>query len=143
MAIKSLIHEILGLSNDNLHPAGSLSAFTGTARLLVIFEDNTGELLRRQDALLSIDALRALDIVVVHVGSGVQVSRRPTTLDAAGIRSELGGPDTGGFEIVLIDRKGSLVMRSDEPVTIEKIAQAVATLVEGNDPESTGTACES
>jgi hypothetical protein len=142
MAIKSLIHEILGLSKDDLHPAGSLSAFAGTARVLVIFEDSTGELMRRQDEALSIDALRALDVVVVHVGSGVHVSKRPTTLDAADIRSDLGGREVGRFEVVLIDRNGSLVMRSDDPVTIEEIAQTVATLVEGNDPETIGTAGE-
>lgn len=139
MAIKSLIHEILGLSNDELHPAESLSAFAGTARVLVIFEDSQGEFLKRQDALLSIDPLRALDVVVVHVDdSRVQVSKRLTTLRATDIRSELDGPEPGRFEVVLIDRNGSVVMRSNAPLTIEEIAQTVATLADGDDPASTG-----
>ncbi|MEZ2131357.1 MULTISPECIES: hypothetical protein [unclassified Sinorhizobium] len=139
MAIKSLIHEILGLSNDELHPAESLSAFEGTARVLVIFEDSPGELLKRQDALLSIDALRALDVVVVHVdGRRVQVSKRPTTLRATNIRSELDGPEIGRFEVVLIDRNASVVTRSNTPLAIEDIAQIVATLADGDDQSSAG-----
>lgn len=138
MAIKSLIHEILGLSNDELYPAESLSAFEGMARVLVIFEDSPGELLKRQDRILSIDALRALDVVVVHVdGSRVQVSKRPTTLRAADIRSELDGPEFGRFEVVLIDRNGSIVTRSNAPLAIEDIAQTVAALADGDDPAST------
>jgi hypothetical protein len=138
MAIISLIHEILGLSNEALHPAESLAAFEGTARVLVIFEDSPGELLKRQDALLSIDALRAMDVVVVHVDGGrVQVSKRPTTLRAADIRSELDGPEIGRFEVVLLDRNGSVVTRSNAPLAIEDIAQTVATLADGDDPAST------
>jgi hypothetical protein len=125
--LKSLLTEIIGIDEDTTHPADSLDAFKGTARVLVIFDDSTGELLRLQDEELTLEALRVMDITVAHVfgNSAVQVSKRPTHLAASAIREETSGPKIGTFGVVLIDRDGSIILRSVEPLSATDLAKAV------------------
>jgi hypothetical protein len=128
MGLKSLLAEIVGISQDDTHPADSLDAFAGVARVLVVFDDSRGDALV-QDKQLSLDALRRLQILVAHVlvNGTVEIGKRPTHISGLQLRSELTGPPVGEFGAVLIDLDGAIILRVNEPVSTSDLAHVVGT----------------
>lgn len=129
MALHSLIAEITG----QLAVADAEADIVPGKRLVVIFEDTLGALRVWQNELLTINSarLRSMDICVACIpndGYGPLLNGRPAVLPVAELKRQLQGGDTGKFEVVLVNYDGSIMLRSDGPVTIEQLQDAVTRL---------------
>lgn len=129
MALHSLIAGITG--RRAITDAGA--DVVPPKRLVVIFEDTLGALRVWQNELLTInsDRLRSMGICVACIpndGNGPFLNGRPAALPVAELKRQLQGSDTGKFEVVLVNYDGSIMMRSDGPVTIEQLQDAVTRL---------------
>ncbi|MGK9055505.1 DUF4174 domain-containing protein, partial [Neorhizobium petrolearium] len=106
------------------------AALVPDKRALVLFEDNLSPVRKWQTELLKMDqdALRAMDIAVICVSADEgpsMINGRPQSLPVVDLRRELQGGD-GKFEAILIDKDANILLRSDAPVTIAQIEEAVS-----------------
>ncbi|MCB5203737.1 DUF4174 domain-containing protein [Neorhizobium sp. T786] len=129
MALHSLMAEITG----GLPVTDDAADGVPHKRLVVIFEDTLGALRAWQNELLKINSarLRSMDICVACIpndGCGPLLNGRPAALPVADLKLQFQGTDTGKFEVLLVDYDGSIMLRSDGPVTIEQLQDAVTGL---------------
>jgi hypothetical protein len=127
MALKSLLAEITGSVPTDLNLGAKV---VPGKRLVVIFEDTLGALRIWQNELLKINSqrLRDLGLSVACVPQGSEepmLNGHAAPLPVAALREELQGQDTGKFEVLLLDVDGSVMLRSDGPVTIEQLTEAI------------------
>ena len=127
MTLQSLVAEITAVLPRKRKVTKRAASET---RLLVLFEDTLGALRVWQNELLKIDgaALRKIGVNVACVPSDHQpplLNGRPAELPVKELRSELQGEVPGKFEVVLLDFRGDVILRSDGPVTIEQLTEAV------------------
>ncbi|MBU1312432.1 MAG: hypothetical protein KJ947_26340 [Alphaproteobacteria bacterium] len=106
---------------------------------LVLFEDNLAPVRRWQTELLKLDsdALRAMEIAVVCLPSDNEpalVNGHPQSLPVQKIRQELQG-GTGKFEAVLVSKAGDVILRSDAPLTIRQIQEALGVAPQLPEPD--------
>lgn len=112
-------------------PSGeTAAALVPGKRALVLFEDNLSPVRRWQTELLKMDqgALRAMDIAVICISADdgpSMINGRPQLLPVKELRQELQG-HIGKFEAILIDKDANILLRSDAPVTIPQIEEAVS-----------------
>ena len=136
MVIRSLLAEIAGAL-----PADDGKAVADVAsgkRLIVIFEDTLGALRTWQNDLLKTDQqrLRDLNIAVACIPKGegeALLNGHPATLPVSNLRDALNAD--GRFEIVLLGTEGGVLLRSNEPVSIDKISEAIALTEAGQQPK--------
>jgi hypothetical protein len=129
--LQSLMAELTGATTKNDGEA-AVDLIPGK-RTLVLFEDTLGALRSWQNDLLKIDGdtLRSLDICVACIPSDSQqplLNGRPADLPVAQLRSKLKADKDGRFEVILVDFDGTVILRSDGPLTIGKIASALETI---------------
>jgi hypothetical protein len=131
MLLQSLISEITGaVPHDDVK---LVEAVAPNRRLIVIFEDTLGALRAWQNELLKIDGdrLREMHVAVACVPSDGQptlLNGKPATLPVDELRDTLQGNAAGKFEVLLLDFDGRLLLRSEGPVTIGQLADAVKNL---------------
>ncbi|SCW54983.1 protein of unknown function [Rhizobium mongolense subsp. loessense] len=130
--LKSIIREIMGPAPRAPVSPDCLKPFIGTKRVLIIFADADDDRATVQDELLRTSHLRFIedDIEVFSIaGGGVfPLFEGSYDLDADEIRDDLEGPQPGEFGLVLLDRDGTVKLRSSEPVRPEEIIGALSSM---------------
>ena len=126
--LQSLLAEIFGAVPAP--QAGAVARLIPDKRALVIFEDNLAPVRKWQTDLLKVnqDALRELDIAVLCLaadGEPSMVNGQPQALPVADLRRELQA-DGGKFELFLVERDGTVILRSDVPLTVAELQKAVS-----------------
>jgi hypothetical protein len=126
--LQSLLAEIFGAVRAP--QVGAVARLVPDKRALVIFEDSLAPVRKWQTELLKIDqdALRDLDIAVLCLatdGEPSMVNGQPQALPVADLRRELQA-DGGKFELFLVDRDGTVILRSDVPLTVAELQRAVS-----------------
>lgn len=129
MVLRSLIADITG----SLPQQEAAADIVPGKRLIVIFEDTLGALRTWQNELLKLDSdrLRTLDVCVACIPNDDQVpllNGRPAALPVADLKRELQGTDTGRFEVIVLNRDGTVMLRSEGPITIEELDRAISTI---------------
>lgn len=129
MLIRSLIAEVTGA----LPQQESAADIVPGKRLIVIFEDTLGALRTWQNELLKLDSdrLRTLDVCVACIPNDGQVpllNGRPAALPVADLKRELQGTDPGRFEVIVLNHDGTVMLRSEGPITIEQLDQVISTI---------------
>ncbi|CAD7032344.1 hypothetical protein REJC140_03041 [Pseudorhizobium endolithicum] len=126
--LQSLLAEIFGAVPAP--QAGSVARVAPDKRALVIFEDNLAPVRKWQTDLLKVDqdALREMDTVVLCIaadGEPSMVNGQPQALPVADLRRELQA-DGGKFELFLVERDGTVILRSDVPLTVADLKKALS-----------------
>lgn len=126
--LQSLLAEIFGAVPAP--QAGAVRRLVPDKRALVIFEDSLAPVRKWQTDLLKVDqdALRELDIAVLCLaadGEPSMVNGQPQALPVDDIRREL-QVDVGKFELLLVERNGTVILRSDVPLTVAELQKAVS-----------------
>ncbi|MCF6371289.1 DUF4174 domain-containing protein [Rhizobium halophilum] len=128
MMLQSLLAEIFGAVPAP--QAGAVARLVPDKRALVIFEDSLVPVRKWQTDLLKVDqdALRELDVAVLCLaadGEPSMVNGQPQALPVADLRRELQA-DGGKFELFLVERDGTVILRSDVPLTVAELQKAVS-----------------
>lgn len=126
--LQSLLAEIFGAVPTP--QAGAVARLIPGKRALVIFEDSLAPVRKWQTELLKVDqdTLRNLEIVVLCLaadGEPSMVNGQPQAPPVADLRRELQA-DGGKFELFLVERDGTIILRSDVPLTVAELQKAVS-----------------
>jgi len=124
----SLLAEITGAIPAT--EATEISDIAGEAPALFVFGNPTSEPVTAQNDALrpGQNDLRQLSITVVHVPDGdgpVSLNGLPCNLSADRIRTGLNRDPLEQFTAMLLDSKGRLLLRSDKPVTLDQLREAI------------------
>ncbi|EPE96202.1 hypothetical protein RGCCGE502_21530 [Rhizobium grahamii CCGE 502] len=117
-------------------PCPSLLAFRNASYVLVLFEGAADDRPEMQEEMLANqhDVLAAHNIAIVRVaGGGVFTSLdQAMDIEADDVRRDLEGPSPEEFEAVLIDPNGATKLRSQEPVSVPSLIDAIDRLPREN-----------
>jgi hypothetical protein len=124
----SLLAEITGAIPAT--EATEISDIAGEAPALIVFGNPTNESVTAQNDALrpGQNDLRQLSITVVHVPDGdgpVSLNGLPCSLAADRIRTGLNREALEQFQVMLLDSDGRLLLRSDKPVPLDQLREAI------------------
>jgi hypothetical protein len=124
----SLLAEIIGVIPAT--KATEISDIAGEAPALIVFGNPTNESVTAQNDALrpGQNNLQQLSISVVHVPDGdgpVLINGLPCSLAADRIRTGLNRDALEQFQVMLLDPDGRLLLRSDKPVTLDQLREAI------------------